>query len=116
MINGENLVRIANMGKTSLAEMQRVSSNSYGEMSQTLAQLQQQVTTITNTLATFQQDQTAITEVTTKINTILGSGSNSMTPRQVRRAIRKVATLETQLNALNQVCLIRFEYIFILIN
>ena len=62
MVNGEDLSRIANLGRTSLAEMQKISTSQWAQMTQTVAQLQQQYNTMSNTLATFQQERTTITE------------------------------------------------------
>ncbi len=109
-VNGEDLSKIVELGKTATSELQRISSSQFSEMAQSLAQLQSQYSNLAQTVVEMRLLQTSMNDSSNKINQILGTGSTALQPITVRRAIRKIERIETSLNRLTQVKLLNFFY------
>ncbi len=109
-VNGEDLSKIVELGKTATSELQRISSSQFSEMAQSLAQLQSQYSNLAQTVVEMRLLQTSMNDSSNKINQILGTGSTALQPITVRRAIRKIERIETSLNRLTQVKLFNFFY------
>jgi hypothetical protein len=109
-VNGEDLSKIVELGKTATSELQRISSSQLSEMAQSLSHLQSQYSNLAQNVAEMRLLQTSMNDSSNKINLILGTGSNALQPITVRRAIRKIQRIETSLNRLTQVKLLSLFY------
>ncbi len=109
-VNGEDLSKIVELGKTATSEIQRISSAQLSEMAQSLTQLQSHYSNLAQNMVEMRLLQNTMNDSSNKINQILGTGSNALQPSTVRRAIRKIQRIETSLNRLTQVRLLTLFY------
>ena len=100
-IDGQDLTRIAELAKT--ANLDGISSPKLNEIQEGLEQLRTLYTNLGNTVNELRSLQTSFNDSNNKINQILGTGSNALQTNTVRRYIRKIPRIETNLNRLTQV-------------
>ena len=100
-VNGEDLGHLVVLAKRAHLDLNRINSAGVDLLQSDVRSLE---TRVTNLEQSRSSGATVLDDIKTKVNTILGTGgSNPLTPRQVRRAIRKVNRIEEQLNRLNTV-------------
>lgn len=89
------------MAKSSNIELQRLTTSSLSDIKARVESVESQVTSVQTSIGGSGDLQTTLTDLTTRVNTMLGSGtSRAIEPRAVRRAVRKIQQLETNLNRL----------------
>lgn len=91
--------------------MQRVSAEQIAQLTQTVDRLREQQTALSNLVTS--NSQAVLDDISNKIQQMLGTGTNAIRPRDVRRGIQKIRRLQNDVNRLTQVCYnLRFESIY----
>lgn len=88
------------LAKTSNDELRRLSLGSVSDLNQRLTALEGHSSSMQTTVDGMSTASTRVSDLSEKMDQMLGTGSTRLEPRAIRRAVRKIRQFETQLNQL----------------
>ncbi|XP_054159895.1 LOW QUALITY PROTEIN: cubilin-like [Oppia nitens] len=100
MIDGQDLSRIAELAKDT--NLEGLSNSKVSQIQDNVETLKTQMANVITTIAVLRAQHTSFNDSTNKLNRMLGTGSNAMSPITVRRTLRKIQRIDTSLNRLTQ--------------
>ncbi|CAG2112441.1 unnamed protein product, partial [Medioppia subpectinata] len=99
-VDGQDMTRIAELARG--ANLDSMSGSKVAQLQDGVDQLKTQYSNLVSAVVEMRSKQLAFNDSTNKLNQILGTGSNALTPGTVRRALRKIQRIDTSLNQLTQ--------------
>lgn len=102
-MNGDDLGHLVSLAKSRESELQSLTSGRLTDINNNLQRLQEQYDTLSASVVQLAEMQTSVTQITETLDTIFGTGSNRLTPRQIRQRLRTINTLRQRVDRLNEV-------------